>query len=217
MPVRTTEDLGDLLNHELGWRKRELTTLRFAIERSRPHEIEPFIRAAICLLYAHWEGFVRTAARGYLEFVESRRLYYRELTSNFMALGLRARLIEAGQSKKTLVHTAFVRDFLADLADGALTNVVEAIDTRSNLNFDVLRDILAAVGLQETPYSTKKALVDSRLLGSRNGIAHGERRPMTSVEYLELQREVLELLEQFRTDIENAAVRELYRQSQVAP
>ena len=86
MSIRTLIELGEFLDSELSWRKKELTTLRFLVRRTRRHEVNALLRAAICMLYAHWEGFVKAAATGYVCYVNTRRLKYRELSPNFVAL-----------------------------------------------------------------------------------------------------------------------------------
>ena len=56
MPVRDQTELMNRLDRELAWRKRELTTLAFAVADANPVTA---LRAGICLLYAHWEGFIK--------------------------------------------------------------------------------------------------------------------------------------------------------------
>jgi hypothetical protein len=69
MKIRSVSELVDFLDEDLAWRKRELTTFRFLMGRSRPHEREAVLRAAVCVLYAHWEGFVKNGATGYVNYV----------------------------------------------------------------------------------------------------------------------------------------------------
>lgn len=95
MAVRTPSDLTDVLSKELAWRKRELTSVFDEIQKARRHMQPVLLRSAVCLLYAHWEGFVRTAATAYVELVARRRLRIGELKYGFVALSLRAELVKA--------------------------------------------------------------------------------------------------------------------------
>lgn len=71
MSIRTLEELSDLLARELAWRKKELAVMKGFIENRKfqadQHRV--LIRSGVTMLYAHWEGFIKVAASGYLEFV----------------------------------------------------------------------------------------------------------------------------------------------------
>lgn len=75
---------------------------------------------------------------------------------------------------------------------------------------EVFKEIAATIGIDDTPYILKKMLIDQRLLGNRNKIAHGERFEAldgvsTVSDYLELHMTVLELIDQFANNIKEAA------------
>ena len=59
MNIRTQEDLGEFLDRELAWRKKELSLVKLSLDSSRTEQIPSSVRAGICMLYAHWEGFIR--------------------------------------------------------------------------------------------------------------------------------------------------------------
>ncbi|MDO8750087.1 MAG: MAE_28990/MAE_18760 family HEPN-like nuclease [Dehalococcoidia bacterium] len=211
MTVRTLEELQDLLNNELAWRKKELTTLKFSLDRCREHERPTFARAAICLLYAHWEGYIKAAANAYLEYVARRRLAFRHLSYNFVALGLKSDFVTAGVPNAIEHRTAIVETLLAGLNRRPNIPFQDSIDAGSNLNSQRLREILGILGFDTANYMKKKALIDERLLRSRNNVAHGTYLPIESGDYEDLYGEVLRLLEQFRTDVENSAATQKYR------
>jgi hypothetical protein len=91
MTIRTFEQLNTALSEELAWRKRELTGLKFLVEKPpRGGSQTILLRAAIALLYAHWEGFIKAASNAYLEFVSFQRLKNSQLAKNFLALSVRS-------------------------------------------------------------------------------------------------------------------------------
>jgi hypothetical protein len=60
MSIRTAEQLYDVLAADLIWRKKELSAYKLAMEAAErsPDRRQAFLRGAVALLYAHWEGFV---------------------------------------------------------------------------------------------------------------------------------------------------------------
>ena len=213
MRIRSLTQLIEVLDDDLAWRKRELTTVNFTLANSRRHQRGPLLRAAICLLYAHWEGFVKTAATGYISFVAHRGLSYRDLTPNFVALGLRAEIRDAGHSNRPTIHTGIVARLMSDLSDNAEIDWQNSVNTRSNLNIDTLREILALLGLNERNYLPKGPLLDIKLLANRNRVAHGERVEIDAGDYDILHSEIIQLADWFNTDVQNAAVTEQFLRS----
>ena len=205
--MRNLNQLTEYLDGELAWRKKELTTLKFKLDRSRTHERGVLTRAALCLLYAHWEGFVRVAATGYVDYIVRQGVHLRNLTPNFVALGLSTEMTQACQTNKSTVHTALVRKLRSDLSEPFRVNPHRSIQTSSNLKTDVLWEILSVTGIDPTDYIGKRAIID-RLVEQRNLVAHGvhgEGFEIPLEDYDSLHRDVIALVEMFRTDVENAA------------
>jgi hypothetical protein len=166
---------------------------------------------AICCLHAHWEGFIKAAATGYVSFVATRGLRYRDLSPNFVALGIRSKIMVAAQSNSATMHTELTAYLLSDLSDHANIDWERSINTQANLNSKVLREILCVLGLNDKEYLTKGALIDQKLLDNRNKIAHGENLPIDENDYDQLYDEIIQLAERLRTDIEKAAALQNYR------
>jgi hypothetical protein len=169
------------------------------------------LRAAICILYAHWEGFVKMAATSYVAYVANLGMRYRDLTPNFVALGLRQEIREAGQSNLPTIHTILTERLMSDLSDKAEINWQNSVNTGSNLNAKALKEILTLLGLYSSNYLTKGQLLDRKLLGNRNRVAHGEQSEVDSDDYDLLHAEVIQLVERFNTDVQNAATTEQFR------
>jgi hypothetical protein len=85
------------------------------------------------------------------------------------------------------------------------------VSAESNLNSEVLKNILEEIGLVcEPTYALKFTLIDGSLLKNRNDIAHGDEVEVDDPTYTQLHGLVVELLNLTTTAIENAAAQKTY-------
>ena len=213
MTIRTVEQLDAALAEDLIWRKKEMSAYRLLTEASQgePERHRALLRGSIALLYAHWEGYVRTAALAYLEFVAFQRLRYDELSHNFIALGARKLLKAAETTSRIRSHIALIE--FATTGLGARSNIPyrDGIRTDANLSSTVLREITDTLGLDYSLYESKEKLIDESLLARRNRIAHGEYLSVDMTDYRTLSVHILEMLELFKSQVTNAAALGEYR------
>jgi len=208
MKIRTTEQLIEAVAGEIAWRRRELTDLRFLVESSSGNRTRQAVvtRAAVALLYAHWEGFVKAAAEIYLQFVAMQRCRNSELTDSMLAMVLRSQLLAAERSKKISIHTAVVEFFRTQMQRQCSLPYKDAVSTEANLSSTVFLEILRSLGLSPAEYESKSHLIDSPLLAKRNHIAHGSALNVETKDYLSLHDEIVNLMSLFRNQVETAAV-----------
>jgi len=213
MSIRTPDEVNRALADELIWRKKELTALKFLVEapNNSADRRAALLRGGIALLYAHWEGFVKAAARVYIEFLRFQRLPYEKLSTNFLALATRGKMQAASQSNRIRLHIELARFFRDDLGQRSNIARSDGIATRGNLSSRVLHDITDTLGLDYGPYATKEHLIDDSLVTARNTIAHGQCLCPDLADFLELYVKVLALLEIFRTQVDNAVSSGAYR------
>jgi hypothetical protein len=212
--MRNLEQLSDSLARDLVWRKKELADLKSLIETAKTSSSKEkaLLRSGITILYAHWEGFVKTAASNYLEYVATKRLRYDELSSNFVALALKTKLSQVNETNKATVFTEavdFIRSQLNERSSVPYKNVVQ---TGANLSSSIFKEIVCLLGLDYSFYETKQILIDEQLLARRNNIAHGEYyMQLEKRDYLDLHYQVIGMMDTFRNQIENCATCESYR------
>lgn len=209
--LQTQNQLQDFLDEELGWRIKEISTLKSAVKSSAFISEQTLARASVALLYAHWEGFIKSAATGYVAYVNNQDLNYSELKTCFVVLGFKKTLHDVQQSKQSQLNATLI-DFLRDGLDKkSKLKIDTAINTESNLSASVFKNILHAVGFDTQPYEARSNLIDESLLKRRNTIAHGEYIDVAKDDWAKLADEVLQMLRQFKTDIENAMAQAAFK------
>ena len=213
MNIRSLYQLTQFLDRQLSWRKRELTALKFSAEHAGENLRNTILRASLCLLYAHWEGFIKDAATGYVCFVAQQGLKFRDVAPNLVALGLRTEIQNAGRSNLATFHTDLTQKIMGPQEDDFVPAWDRAIDTQSNLNSKVLREILCVVGVRSDEYLSKGPVIDERLVKNRNSIAHGQGVSINQQDYNDLHDLVVHMLDLFRNDLETAAETCNYRRN----
>lgn len=207
MSIRTVEQLSDTLSKDIAWRKKELSEVKALVEAKsvsdQRHKV--LVRSGVCILYSHWEGFVKLAANSYIEYVREQKLTYKQLSSNFLALAMKEQLKKAKETNKPSLYIPVCDFFLSEL-NQRCSLPKDTISTASNLSSEILKEITYILGIDFSYYSTKSVLIDTKLLKTRNEIAHGNYLIFDREEYIELHREVIEMLDIFRNQIENAAL-----------
>lgn len=211
--IRTIEELQNRLDYEFSWRLKEIANLKIVVRASESMSKATAVRAAIPLLYGHWEGFIKKASTCYLQFVNGQALRYSELKTCFVVFGVKKKIEELASSKTTDVSVAAL-DFLRDqMNERATLKIESAIRTEFNLSSKVFRNIAHSIGIETAPYESRYHLIDESLLSRRNHIAHGEHLDVDADGFRGLADEVLLLLRSFKTDIENAVSMNAYKKS----
>lgn len=204
MKLRNLSQLQSALDAEIAWRIQEIADLRIAVKLSKHINKNTLIRAGIALLYAHWEGFVKAAARCYINFVDCQGMNYGDLKTCFTVIGIRGTLNEFVSANKIQVQIDAL-DFIRESSTKRSQLQTFTVNTESNLKSNVFENIAIAIGIDTTPYKTRYNLIDESLLSRRNKIAHGEILDIDPDAWRDLANDVINLLRQFKNDIENAA------------
>lgn len=214
MKIRSLADLQTAMNEDFVWRRQELTTALFAVQRTNGRASNFSIRSAILLLYAHWEGYIKNASSYYLGYVSFQGLRYQELANCFVATALKQQLLDFSATLKATQHLTFVNYLDVYGSEVPKFNPDLIIKTGSNLNSSILKEILTVIGITYTPYELKGHLIDEQLLNYRNSIAHGEWLAIDQSGYEFLHHEIYAMLMQIKNEIENSAAQKLYKKQE---
>lgn len=214
MAIRSADELGSYLIEELKWRTAELDTWERLAKSSRPHQQIGILRAGVALLYAHWEGYVKEAARAYLEYVSRQGLRVGDLRDELAAVALRTMLGSGEQSKKSSDHTSIVSALRAEAQSKAnIPYDRSTIRTRSNLTFDVFEDIMHSVGCDSSRHELQRVLITNRLVKNRNDISHGRLLLISYEDWLDWRERVVLILEDVRDQLRAAAYSQAFKRT----
>jgi len=197
-------DFSAQIADDRSWRLKEISDLKTAIFRADTNLRRVLLRGLVTICYAHWEGYVRFAARKYLEHVALRKFNYKDLDRQFLRNYFLPRLAALSISKTSVVERCALVDEILNSSERRFSRVNdELINTRANLSFDVFTDICLVCCVPTTAFAGKDTFVDIVLLKRRNEIAHGEETFIEIDDLDELTNETITIMRNFGDALEN--------------
>lgn len=222
---RTLEMFSDNLDDEFGWRRQELNTLYSKLSKNENADQTALLRANYVMLYAHWEGFIKSIFQHYIDYVKLRKLPLKELRSCFIARIIRSK----GTSEKGIYQEVSKIEFIINGLENRAYLTDITVSTKSNLKFSVFKDILAEVGLtlqylepierREKKFSTNEKRISTeiveteinKLVDIRNEVAHGKYLPVSYESFIYAREVTIALMENVKEKLYQAAAQEKYK------
>ena len=135
-------DFSAQITEDRSWRLKEISDLKSAIIRADDNLRRVLPRSLVTICYAHWEGYVRFAARKYLEHVALRKFQYKDLDRQFLRNYFLPRLAATSMTKMSIAGRCALVDEILNSSERRFSRVnQDLVSTKSNLNFDVFIDI----------------------------------------------------------------------------
>lgn len=208
----TESEFSSQIIGDRSWRIKEISDLKTAIVRGDENLRKVLLRALITICYAHWEGYVRFAAKKYLEHVALRKFQYSQLDRQFFRNYFLPRLAALSTSKMKIAERCKLVDEILYSSDHRFTRVNDdLINTRANLNFEVFVDICLVCCVPTQPFADKSTFIDVVLLKRRNAIAHGEETFVGMDDMDEVAGETVTMMRRFGDALENHVYTKSYR------
>jgi len=176
---------------DIAWRMSELGSLKSIPLRYNllPHHKEMIVKYTIPSIYALWEGFVKNSFKRYIEEINLMNLTISDIHINLLVHSLtsldKLRLENPRNSFKS--KKEFTENYLEVISRPF--RITEIIPTRSNVNFEVINEILQLFNLEPLSKTFDKPL--DKLVLFRNSIAHGEVRIPIKIKDIELFSQLL--------------------------
>lgn len=200
----TADDFSQLVTSDRTWRIREISDLKTAIRRA-DHSLEKvLLRALVTVSYAHWEGHVRNSAKLYLTHIALRKFQYVDLSPQFLKNYFLPRLSALSTSKAGMAAKCALLDDVLSASNKQFSRVNDdLVNTRSNLNSEVLREICLICGIPSEYFEPHESFIDAILLKRRNAIAHGEDTFIAKSDLDELADKTVGLMRMFGDTLDN--------------
>ena len=163
-----THNLINEIQTENNWRDGEL-----AIFKVNPQEVDDSLWNRMCvpMIYAHWEGFVVSSLKLLIGHLNSLKLNPSEIPTNLIVLGL-GKKYNSLSGKQSFDQKIVFTDSFIEIFQKAI-KFKKDIDTKSNLNGNVLEDLCSVFGFNFEVF--KDVILDiDKVVMFRNKIAHGE-------------------------------------------
>lgn len=206
------DDFSQFVNEDRNWRLKEISDLKDAIVRADFVLEKVLLRALVTICYAHWEGHVRYSAKMYLFHIALRKFPFSNLNSQFLKNYFLPRLASLSVSKSSLTAKCELLDDILGSSTKQFKRINDdLINTKSNLNSDVLRDICLVCGVSYVAFEDHANFIDVFLLKRRNAIAHGEDTFIDSSDMDELATNTISLMRTFGDALENSIHLKLYK------
>jgi len=200
----TEAALSEIFDLDLIWRRKELSDIKAAIKAADAASKSALLRAVVAMAYAHWEGYVKTCASNYFEYLTLRKKSFADYERQIYVNTMLVRLDSLSQSRMGMTARCQLINDILDGTSKRFTYVHPGlIDTKANLNTDVIRDICLVCGVDSAHFESKRAFIDLILLRRRNAIAHGQQVFVYEDEIESLIADVLALMAFFRNLLEN--------------
>lgn len=201
--------LQTILDDDLTWRRKEVSAILSLAKSSGHLERIAISRAALPLIYAHWEGYTKNCFIRYFEFVSLKRSAFSKIKINFLYLASKSELRTIGSGSEKSSIEAF-ENLFERLTKRNADPMRKHVNTKSNLRWDVLCDLYCIAGI-ENPLSGDETLINRELCDARNEIAHGQSVNADYDKLVKLRDDVFDRLSRIRNSIVFAATDGTYK------
>lgn len=216
------EKLLDKIDREISRRVKELNYLKSLLyyDNKQKDYIDTMMRSNILLLYSHWEGAIKNISIKYLKYVSKtcKNYDFMDIKTNFLSLAIINKTmidnfsnIKEGSSFKMINN--LVTTAIEMLNSKVLLKIdKDTIETKSNLNYETLENITLQLGINNPIKIEHEKLLDLKLVGSRNAIAHGQyENNINSInDFEEVYNFVIQGIDLFKDEIISSAQNKSY-------
>lgn len=211
MQINNPTDLEIQLDLDLAWRLREVSAIRSTISRAtRGTDRNATLRAAVPLLYAHWEGYIKRAAELYVHHIFSQNLKVGAVRIPIAGFFLEPAYIGSGGYSSSFGSRRALEFYEDNINRTMRSRKVVGINTESNLRYKVLAKITSDLNLEDFLPCADENAIDKNLCDKRNNIAHGQSVPISEEDFEDCRTYISDLMRSFKNRVVTAASNQEY-------
>ncbi len=163
------------LEAERDWRVAELNKIKLLFREINEMDMDEFkniyLKMTVPMVYAHWEGFCVASYKILMEYINRKEIDAKCIAYNVLTYA-NSKTYDKLKGKNSFIQRVdFSKQFIEILNNKI--NFVGKLDTKSNLNYKVLQEILQIFGMNEEGVKEFDSDLNA-LVNIRNSIAHGE-------------------------------------------
>lgn len=208
----TEYDFSVQITEDRTWRIKEISDLKNAVLRADEKLKKVLLRAMVTICYAHWEGYVKFAARKYMDHIALRKYKYSDLDQQFYLNYFIPRLSVLSNNELNIAcRCELIKDILLSKENRFSYVNMDLINTRSNLSYVVFLDICLICNVPTDYFESKSTFIDVMLLKRRNSIAHGEDTYIAIEELDIITTETISLMRAFGDALDNQVTLKKYK------
>ena len=205
------DSFSQYVTDDFNWRVKEISDLKQIILQSGNLYSLVARKAALALIYAHWEGHVHFVTEAYLKYIAKRKYKFSKLAPCFQAVQLTSNIREwQGQRDSIALRLKIINTVRSLDTDQFRGMPSGAVNTGGNLNFDRFLSICRMMMLDADKIVVDREFLDEEVVGTRNRIAHGVSAIVTDEKLQRVATFVLDIMRLFRTEVENSVVLKKY-------
>lgn len=179
----TNEELVYELEAERDWRVAELGKIKRLCRKIKDLDADEFeklyLKMTIPMIYAHWEGYCVASFKILMEYINRKQIDARSVTFNILTYANNVTYNSLQGKSSFPQRVEFSKKFIKILNEKV--KLTEKLDTKSNLKYEVLQEILQIFEMGEEDIVEYKSKLNV-LVNTRNSIAHGENSILIDLE-----------------------------------
>lgn len=168
-------DLMHELEAERDWRIAELSRIKLLFREikkmNNDEYISIYLKMTIPMIYAHWEGYCVSSFQIVIEYINRKEINAHSIAYNILTYANNKTYDKLKGKSSFAQRIEFSKNFI-EILNGKV-KVSGRIDTKSNLNYKVLQEILKIFEMEDEDVQQYKSELNT-LVNIRNSIAHGE-------------------------------------------